>query len=271
VNSATEETGDRRQNKATARILAVLSVFASDAAGYGVTELSNQLGMTKNMVYRALTTLVDQGYLVRDPTGQRYQLGFRVLELQNENTSEPDFRELCSPYVDKVFQLTGESVSLMVRAGDYAVFIDGVETRRPGTYRTQIGALRPLYANASGRVMLAFSSDEEIDEYILRNSPMTLPASDRELAPGALWTQLHEIRQLGYARMLRPGALPMLAIAFPIWDMDRRLHGVLSTGGPNERLAVEIDHLMPKLLATIDELCHRTQLYAADTQQWEML
>jgi len=269
VSETDNEGGDRGQNKATARILAVLSEFASDTSGFGVTELSNQLGMTKNMVYRALTTLVEQGYLVRDPSHQRYQLGFRVLELQNENAIEPDFRELCAPYVRKVFQLTGESVSLMVRAGDYAVFIDGVETRRPGTYRSQIGGLRPLHSGASGRVMLAFSSDQDISDYVARRQPMRL-APDGELTPERLWSEIAGIRKLGYARMVHPGALPMLATAFPIWDMDNGLHGVLSSGAPLERFASEIDRLMPSILAIVDELCHRTRLYPADTQQWEM-
>ena len=65
--------------------LLFLSAFVSDAAAFGVTELSQQLGMTKNMVHRALTTLVDQGYLVRDAAGTRYESrisGRGIAELQ---------------------------------------------------------------------------------------------------------------------------------------------------------------------------------------------
>ena len=48
-------------NKATVRVLGVLSMFAADVESYGVTELASQLGMSKNMAFRALSTLVDQG------------------------------------------------------------------------------------------------------------------------------------------------------------------------------------------------------------------
>jgi DNA-binding IclR family transcriptional regulator len=64
-------------NKATVYILRVLSAFAADIPSFGVTALSKQLGMTKSMVHRALTTLLDQGYIVRDSTGSAYQLGLR--------------------------------------------------------------------------------------------------------------------------------------------------------------------------------------------------
>src|SRR5665213_1691320 len=144
------------QNKATTRVLAVLSAFVSKFdASYGVTELSEALGMTKNMVYRAVSTLTDQGFLIRDASGTRYELGLRVLELQHANTREPDLRGLCAPSLQKIYKLTGETVSLSVRRGDNVVFIDGIETSKPGTWRNQVGDSRPLHSVASSRAVLA--------------------------------------------------------------------------------------------------------------------
>lgn len=270
MTQQTDPSGDRGQNKATARTLQVLSCFAADAPGYGVTELSQLLGMTKNMIYRALTTLVDQGYLVRDVTGLRYQLGYRVLELQSRTALEPDFRSLCAPYIQKIHALTGETVSLMVRGLDYAVFIDGIETKRPGTWRMEIGGLRPLHVPASGRVMLAHCPDREVEEYIARHSPLTIPPSNRPMATAELWADIHAIRARGYAEVRREGPLPMLALGFPITDAENRLHGVLSVGGPVERMEGEQQRLLPELRRLIDELCSRTRLYAADAAHMEI-
>jgi DNA-binding IclR family transcriptional regulator len=267
---ASDSAGDRDQNKATARILAALSAFASDQPGYGVTELSSLLGMTKNMVYRALTTLVEQRYLVRDATGQRYQLGPRILELHSVATAEPDLRTMCAPYIERVFALTGETVSLMIRSLDYAVFIDGMETRRSGTYRMPLGGLLPLHAPAAGRVMLAFTPDEEIRAYIARHKPLTLPALGAAMPAEALWAEIAQIRAQGRAKVERPGALPMLAIAFPIWGAENRLHGALATGGPRDRFAPALDEILPELEEILAELSRRTRLYSADPGRWEM-
>ncbi|MEJ0048127.1 MAG: IclR family transcriptional regulator [Rhodospirillales bacterium] len=265
-----ETSPDREQNKATTRILSVLSLFAADASGYGVTELSSLLGMSKNMIHRALTTLVEQGYLVRDPSGQRYELGYRVLELQNANSLEPDLRALCAPYIRQLFALTGETVSLMVRAFDHAVFIDGVETRRPGTYRIEIGALRPLHPIAAGRLMLAHDPDEAIAAYIARHTPLVVPGPEGVLAPQALWDEIARTRAEGYARSLRQGPLPMLAVAFPIRDAEGGLHGALSVGGPRERFANELELKLPAMKAIAAELSRRTRLYPARSAQWEL-
>lgn len=256
--------GNREQNKAMARILTVLSSFASNVREFGISELSQHLGMTKNMVYRAIKTLVEEDYIIRDPTGQRYQLGFRVLELQNVFSPEPTFRTLCAPYMQQIHELTGETVSLTVRALDYSVFIDGIETRKPGVWRLQIGALRPLHANATGHVFLAFLDDGAIADYIGRHQAEGAAVEGETMDAALLWEDIRTIRQNGYATALRPGTLPMRTLAFPIWSAEGDLHGVMSVGGPNERFGPKFDVLLTRLLTIADTLSQRTRLYSTN-------
>jgi DNA-binding IclR family transcriptional regulator len=259
----------REQNKATARILTVLSSFASRIGEFGISELSQHLGMTKNMVFRAIKTLVEQDYIVRDPSGQRYQLGFRVLELQNMFSPEPTFRTLCAPYIEQIFELTGETVSLMVQAMDFCVFIDGIETRKPGVWRLPIGALRTLHTVASGHLILSSLADAAIDAYIARHVGESTDGAP-PLDADALWADIRLIRQRGYATMLRHSALPMLSAAFPIWDAENHLHGVMSVGGPNERFAPVFAASLPRLIAIVESLSQRTRLYSANAPGAEL-
>jgi DNA-binding IclR family transcriptional regulator len=254
---------NREQNKAMARILTVLSSFASNRPEFGISELSQHLGMTKNMVYRAIKTLVEQDYVMRDPTGQRYQLGFRVLELQNVTSPEPTFRTLCAPAMQQIHELTGETVSLTVRALDYSVFIDGIETRKPGVWRLQIGALRPLHANSTGHVFLAFAGEAAVADYVARHEEEA-PAAGEAMDAAALWQDIEAIRKRGYATSVRPGMLPMAALAFPIWDAEQNLHGVISVGGPKERFEPQIASLLPRIIGIVETLCERTRLYSAN-------
>jgi DNA-binding IclR family transcriptional regulator len=261
---------NREQNKAMARILTVLSSFASSRPDFGISELSQHLGMTKNMVYRAIKTLVEQDYVMRDRTGQRYQLGFRVLELQNVTSPEPTFRTLCAPAMQQIHQLTGETVSLTVRALDYSVFIDGIETRKPGVWRLQIGALRPLHANSTGHVFLAFGDDASVAAYVARHEHDPASAPGEALNADALWQDIAAIRKRGYATSVRSGMLPMAALAFPIWDAEANLHGVISVGGPKERFEPQIASLLPHLISTVETLCQRTRLYSANAPGGEL-
>jgi DNA-binding IclR family transcriptional regulator len=262
--------GDRELNKATVRVLAVLSSFASDVAGFGVTELSQLLGMTKNMTYRALTTLVEQGYLMRDGEGARYQLGFRILELQNNDVLDPDFRALCAPYLRRIQSLTGESVSLAVRALDYCVLIDGIETRKPGVWRVRVGDLLPLFAPASGRVMLAFSNDRTIEEYIAQSRPMRHPRTGELISPEELRRDIIAIRRNGFVRVTRASQPPMVSLSFAVRDLDGGLHGAISVGGPIERSRVTLEAHLPQLIEIVAELNSRTRLFSANAAGSEL-
>jgi DNA-binding IclR family transcriptional regulator len=96
----------------------------------------------------------------------------------------------------------------------------GIGKRRPGTYRTEIDALRPLHRIASGRGMLAHDLDEMIEEYIDRHTPLVVREPERVLEERKLWDEITKIRAQGYARVIWPGGPPMLASAFSICDAE---------------------------------------------------
>src|SRR4030081_4083684 len=118
----------RYRNQAAQRVLAVLSAFCGADRSLGVTELAQRLGMNKNMVHRALTTLAADGYVVRDPGGARYQLGHRVLVLRGD-ADEFVIRALCRPALEELHGLTGESVFLSIIVGGRRVNVDWIEAR----------------------------------------------------------------------------------------------------------------------------------------------
>jgi len=114
-------------NKATAQILNVLSLYVGRRSSYGVTELSRELNISKNMAYRALSTLVKEGFLIKDRSG-RYELGFGVLQIQDLDADlQFDVRSFCAPFLQRLHKLTGESIFLSVIVGLNHVTIDSVE------------------------------------------------------------------------------------------------------------------------------------------------
>jgi DNA-binding IclR family transcriptional regulator len=187
-----------------------------------------------------------------------------VLELQNPLAAEPDFRTLCRPYVRRINALTGESVRLKVRGGDHCVLIDGIETRKPSMWRVRIGALFPLFGPASGRVLLAFDDDAAIGAYIARNRPLRNPRTGELVDASLLLAQVEQIRRERQARVVRMSAPQMVSVGFPVWDIDNRLHGSISVGGPRDRFEAQLDRQMPELSEIVDELNRRTRLFPAD-------
>ena len=80
---------------------------------WGVTELSRELKCSKNSAFQALDTLLKEGYLVRSSSGPRYQLAHKVLNF-GSTAESTDVRSLCHPTMQRIHELTSESVFLAI-------------------------------------------------------------------------------------------------------------------------------------------------------------
>jgi Transcriptional regulator len=254
---------DPAGNKATARVLAVVAAFADGSPSLGVSELARRLGMTKSMVHRALATLLDEGYVVRDASGSRYQLGYRVLEFAGATGSAPELPELCAPYMREMYEITGETVTLAVRRGPVAVTVHGIEGRGPIARRVPIGRVVPLHVSAAARVILGHLDDAEVEEYLRdrvleKVTPTTLGAADE------VWEDVRTTRQQGYAFGLYDHAPSAFGVAFPVLDRVGRPYGSVTVSGPRDRLTPErLAGYLPALIAVADRLNRHSRLFRA--------
>jgi DNA-binding IclR family transcriptional regulator len=261
-----DDTADKGAdtNKATVRVLEVLSLFAADVDSYGVTEVATLLGMSKNMAFRALSTLVDQGYLFKS-SGGRYELGLRVVELLNPYQREPDLRELAQPYIERLHRLTGETVRLAVASGDLIVNIDGIEPMAPIVSRVAIGATFPLHLGPMARAVLASLPDARIDDYIARHRPLRGVTPQSITSEEKLRADVKAVRAQGFARGLGDLTPGLVSVAFPIVDACDVAWGTVGIGGPSDRFTPQrLDGMLGELKAVAAELNAVTRLYCAD-------
>src|SRR5690349_24819833 len=98
--------------------LSVLERVAMSEEPRGVTELAEELPLTKSNVHRILKTLEAAGYLTRDETTRRYKLTLKLWELGLSVVSKMDLRVQASPWLKGLSETTRETVHLSVLDGD---------------------------------------------------------------------------------------------------------------------------------------------------------
>ncbi len=94
----------------------------------GLIELSNQMELHKSTVHRLLNSLIYMGYARQDLETGKYSLTFKLLELSNQLLAHVDVIEIVRPYLKKLMRQTGETVHFVQKDGNYAVYIDKVES-----------------------------------------------------------------------------------------------------------------------------------------------
>lgn len=258
-------TRARYRNQAAQRVLSVLSAFEG-AEGHGVTELARALGMSKTMVHRALATLLDEGFVTRDASGELYQLGYRVLTLGGAD-SEFDLASLCRPALLRLHALTQESVYLSIIVGSSRVTIDEVLPPGPRVLRSLRGSPVPLHSTKMSRVLLAQLPDDEIARYLTGAVPLAavqrFPDPQGETVAG-VWEDIRAIRKSDHVVWRNPHMSSAAYAIFPLLDEGKRPHAIVTVGGPRERFDVErISMLLPRMLAIVAALQEHLRLFPA--------
>ncbi|MDW7644310.1 MAG: IclR family transcriptional regulator [Desulfuromonadales bacterium] len=244
--------------QAVSHALDLLEQFHGDVDELGVTELSKRLKLHKNNVFRLLATLESRGYIEQNKATENYRLGLNALELGQTFIKQMGLLRQAKPILEDIVNDCNETAYVAIFKEGYIVYLDVVETNLTVRVVSRVGSRLPAHCTASGKVHLAYMSDEEIDS-ILPNSELKgytpTTYTDREV----LKKDLKKIAEQGYAidnEELDPG---VRCLAAPIRDYTRRIVGAVSISGPSMRFPDERieKELVPLVLKAGEDLSTR--------------
>lgn len=250
-------------NKGSLRVLQAMTLFSREPV-WGVTQVSKELGCSKNTAFHALDTLLKQGYVVRDASGSKYQIGHSVLKLSRSAADSVDVRSLCRPYLERIHALTGESAFLSILVGRHNVCIDTIRARGVTVGYSPLSQPLPLYAGTGSRLLLAFLSDEEIERYIKQERPFKAFTSTTITDPASLREEVRLVRSRGYATGYEDFSTGATYLSFPVFGpMDRPL-AAITVGGPIFRFTEEVaSGFIPAIWEIMGDLNRRSRMFAA--------
>jgi DNA-binding IclR family transcriptional regulator len=148
-----DHKGNPESAQTLERGLRLLRLLADGHRGRTPTELAHELGLSRPIVYRLLTTLQNEGFARRDTEG-RAHLGFGVLALAR--AVQPLLRAASLPALRRLAEDTGATAHLTAAEGDEGLAIAVVEptwTDMHVAYRE--GSRHPLSRGAAGLAILA--------------------------------------------------------------------------------------------------------------------
>lgn len=216
------------------RVSNVLLAFTSGEPVLGVAEIARRLGIPKSGVHRTLTALCRTGLVRQDTATSKYRLGLRAVDLGLAALDHGDLRSAALPIMREITHRTRETTTLSLLAGRERFYAAQVESPQDVRMTVGIGLRCPLYAGASGRSILAFLPENELEDY-LRSVPLTALTAKTFTTVPDLKAELELVRTRGYAVSRGERDAWAAAIAAPFWDRDGRVAGSLSICGPLSR------------------------------------
>ena len=210
------------------RAVALLEALAAADGPLGTNEIARQTGINASTVSRALGTLLDAGLVEREPGGQRWQLGLRLVHLGNAALARLDLRDLARPLLEQLVRETGETATLSLPAQGEGVTVDFAPSPHSVSSRAEIGRASVAHATAVGKLVLAHTPGAlaSLSEPLERFTPRTLTTlAELELA-------VADVRAAGVAEAAGEREPGLNAIAAPVLGDDGRLVAVLGVQGP---------------------------------------
>jgi Transcriptional regulator len=171
TEDAVTEENTSRSIAAVERAMDVLLLFGrSGRPDLGITEIAQQLGITKAAVHRILTALRNRDLIIADPVTRRYALGPAAISLGRAYLARTDLRILAAPELRRLAAQCDETATLSIRRGDTRLYVDQVVPDRELRMEVALGIPLPLHAGSSSKAMLAFLPDLEVDGYLERHA-----------------------------------------------------------------------------------------------------
>lgn len=249
MDTRTKTSPSVNEPRSLLRILGIFEVLAKSKKGMTLAELSAALDAPKSSLLLLLRPLVTHSYLIHSE-GQ-YELGRSIFQLSSEILSGRQFNKLIRPFIEGLAKESGESVYLAALDKDtkLVTYVEGIESRQAVRYAVPAGTVRPLYASAAGKLLLAFQKSDWQERYIkaTKFKPLT---SKPVVEKAALQKELVAIREAGVAMSIGDAVAGAAGIAAPILLDDGTATHALLIAAPADRF----ERNLPKLRKTLLEV-----------------
>jgi DNA-binding IclR family transcriptional regulator len=159
-------------------------------------DISEQLRMNKNAVFRILYSLAEHGYVVKD--NRKYELGPKLVELSNARMRHTDLLSVSGPLLQALRDQFGETVNLGVLDGTQIRYIGVWESHGRLRLAERVGASDMLHCSALGKAYLAYLPSDEVRALLgTKRLPALTEHTITSLA--ALKSELETVRKQEYA------------------------------------------------------------------------
>lgn len=233
----------------------VIEIISASDEPLGITDISRSAGINKNMVFRVLNSLEAAGWVYcENPNEKKYHLTLRPFQMTRKAVDRLSINTVATPFIHALWQRLGESTYLGILKDDKVMYIQHFDSTKDLKVAGALGGMYDLYCSAPGKILLAYSDEKYIEEYIHREHPRR---TDKTLTtPEELRDELGIIRKNGYAIDNEEFSCGILCVAAPVFDGCNKVIGTIGCSFPtvNRTMGTILDECGKDIVSTAKEI-----------------
>lgn len=200
------------------RAMEILSCFDPKHSALTLTQIAEITKLPMSTCHRIVGTLEAGGFLSKG-SDRKFRVGTKLWTIAQHAPLSERLRESALPTLARLYEETGENVTLAVLDRGQALYVDRLVGERSIPTISRAGGHLPLHTTGVGKVLLAYQSEKAIEQYLSKPLPRPTPQSITQ--PDALRRDLAEVRKNGYSITRQEMTRGSGSIAVPIMRNGR--------------------------------------------------
>jgi IclR family transcriptional regulator, KDG regulon repressor len=217
-----------------------------------LSDISREVNINKNGVFRLLHSMMKEGMVVQDVITRGYYLGPTLLDImENPMKSHEHFINIAYHEMEDLKQATGETISLNIKLGTEQMMLRKVMGTRDVVYIGKTTPIFHLWVGSTGKALMSQLAEHDLD-FLLKNIilPGDTPFSitDKE----AFKKEIMKVKERGYAMSVNETEMGVASIAIPIRNYI--VPAAMAISGPEDRIVSKTEEYFKSLKAKADKI-----------------
>ncbi|HQZ12696.1 MAG TPA: IclR family transcriptional regulator [Devosia sp.] len=240
--------------------LDILELLASSGLPMTTRQIAEDLGRSKNEIFRMVHVLLGRGYLQRDEGGEGLVLSNKLFGLGMQTARARDLVSTAAPIVEAFAEEVHQAAHLVVAHRGETVIIAAVSGGADMNFSLKLGYRRPLADAHSGLVLMAFQPPHIRERMIAECRVLMREPPD----PTALSAELDKVRKQGAIIHESRDIVGVTDVVCPIVVADGRAVACVTVAAVSRRSnPPNFEAMLARLKIACAEIAHELTGYPA--------
>jgi IclR family transcriptional regulator, acetate operon repressor len=223
--------------RAVDKALATVEVLLRSPEPASAREIAERAGVNRTTAHRLLNALIRRGWAEKLPGTAGYRLNLRFLALARLALAGRDFAGEVRPAMERLADLSRETVHLGVLDGMEVVHVDRVDSPEMVGVASRVGTRAVPHVTALGKALLACGPEAALAAYLAH--ARALPPPHRLDDGDRLLADLRRVRERGFSLDDEESSAGIRCLGVPILGAAGEPLFALSITGPSARFTAE--------------------------------
>jgi len=224
--TAAERAANPYFSKVIDKGLRILSLYTPETPSLSLKDIALKTRINSTSTFRFVETLIQLGYLKKDPKTKLIKLGPMALAFSRNVIDSFDMLQIVKPYIDEAFETLNVTIDSGIVEENRLVTIYRREAKDTLVFKTPL-LIPHIHCTALGKAYLAWLPEDSRSRAL--DGQTFTPRTPHSLTSrAAVLADLRKTRERGYSVNNEEYALGLISIGAPLLNKDGNVLGAVS-------------------------------------------